>query len=79
MAHLMKAGEQSTLYIDKIKDCFQSWVEQINILVAEKKLSIEEKSNFINFNYTSTLQIIYKIKDENILHTYMGMQVALMN
>ncbi len=57
-------------YVDKIKELFQEWVSGIDITVAEKKMSFVDSSMFINFNYTSTLQYIYNIPEERILHIH---------
>ena len=57
-------------YVEDIKEYYQRWVEEIDIQSVERVLTLEENSYFITFNYTSTLQKIYGIKDENILHIH---------
>ena len=54
------------------KNKFRSWVKEIEKQINKKELKIKEifdfsaDDKFISFNYTSTLQIVYKIADANI-------------
>ena len=57
-------------YVEDIKECYQNWIEDIDIQFAEKTLALEEHSYFITFNYTSTLQKIYGINESKILHIH---------
>ena len=63
-------AEQADNYVEAIKESFQEWVEGIDISITNKKLLFPQNVNFITFNYTSTLQSIYGINDENILHIH---------
>lgn len=62
--------EQANQHVNDIKECFHNWVEQINILDADKKMAFPEDSRFINFNYTSTLESIYGIHDDKVLYIH---------
>jgi len=62
--------EQADSHVEAIKESFQKWVEGIDISVANKKLLFPQNTNFITFNYTSTLQSIYGISDENVFHIH---------
>ncbi len=60
----------------KLLTRFTEWINQIEVpLVAGLKgklLSLDPSGRFLNFNYTSTLQTLYKIPAENILHIHGG-------
>ena len=57
-------------YVEDIKECYQNWVEDMDIQSAKKTLTLEENSFFITFNYTLTLQKIYGIDENNILYIH---------
>ncbi|MFN3880103.1 MAG: bacteriophage abortive infection AbiH family protein [Nitrincola lacisaponensis] len=62
--------EQADQIVEKIRDCFRDWVNGIDASVAERRLAIKEDSQYINFNYTSTLETIYGIDKNNVLHIH---------
>ena len=62
--------EQTDCLVETIKELFCSWICGIDISVATKKLELDIDDRFINFNYTSTLQFVYGVKDENIFHIH---------
>lgn len=44
---------------------------QLNKPLSEKKIRIEtENAVFLNFDYTKTLEFLYEVKSESILHIY---------
>ena len=53
-------------------DALVDWVKSINIDKVEKdpKLSLSSEDYFVSFNYTRTLEDIYKIKWRNVLHIH---------
>lgn len=65
---------------DTIKKYFNEWVVNtlntnagLKIVASElgkKKLDLSEDSFFVNFNYTSILEIIYGIPDKRIFHIH---------
>lgn len=56
----------------KLREHFADWVRQLEIpLHAPFPVRcIDPNSSFLNFNYTSTLQRIYGVPDNNILHIH---------
>ena len=62
--------EQTDCLVETIKELFCSWICGIDISVATKKLEFDIDDRFINFNYTSTLQMVYGVKDEHIFHIH---------
>lgn len=63
-------AEQSDQLVEIIRRCFQEWIESIDISTAKAKLDISKNAYFITFNYTSTLELIYKIDETKILHIH---------
>lgn len=62
--------EEGDNYVEEIRELFQEWISEIDISEADIKMSFEDGSKFINFNYTSTLQSTYNIPDDRILHIH---------
>lgn len=56
--------------IEKIRDAFEKWLKQISLESTDKKLDLEEESVFLNFNYTLTLEKVYKISSKKIFHIH---------
>lgn len=56
--------------IEKIRDAFENWLNQINLESIDKKFDFEEDSFFLNFNYTMTLEEVYKIPSKKIFHIH---------
>lgn len=63
-------NEQSQKLIESIREAFESWIENIDIELVEKKLHLEKNSFFINFNYTLLLENIYQIHQDKIVHIH---------
>lgn len=61
---------QADLHVEAIKECFQDWVLDIDISTANQKLILSDTARFITFNYTSTLQNLYGIDNDKILHIH---------
>lgn len=55
---------------NSISQSFKKWINQLNTPNPNKKIKIEDSSLFINFNYTSTLEDMYRKPSENILHIH---------
>lgn len=54
-----------------IKANFIEWVKNLNRASYSKKISIDTSNSFfINFNYTNTLEYIYRIQPKNILYLH---------
>lgn len=66
---------KSFKYIEKLTIYLKDWIEQVNLgLVGlNRRTSFIQKDNqdiYINFNYTTILEDVYKIPEENILHIH---------
>lgn len=62
-------------YIEDLTIYLKEWIEQVNQQLngKNKRTSfIEENSNdiFLNFNYTTTLEDLYSIEEENVIHIH---------
>ncbi|MFB5744216.1 bacteriophage abortive infection AbiH family protein [Cedecea sp. S5-13] len=62
--------EQTNAHVSTIKETFTNWINQLDISQVEKKMTFTKDSSFITFNYTSTLQSVYEIDDQRILHIH---------
>ena len=58
--------------LDILQYCFERWVDHVQRqIVNPQYVDIEtEDAYFINFNYTDTIQRLYKVPDEQILHIH---------
>ena len=56
--------------VDEIKDAFENWLNQIDLEQIDKKIDFESNAIFLNFNYTLTLEEVYKIPCERIFHIH---------
>ena len=60
----------SNLYSD-LRNCFHDWIIQLNKPLAEKKIILQtDNSLFLNFNYTTTLETLYGVNSDKILHIH---------
>ncbi|PJJ67337.1 bacteriophage abortive infection AbiH family protein [Chryseobacterium geocarposphaerae] len=62
--------QETEILLNKIRDAFENWLTDLNLESAEKKLDLEENSLFLSFNYTMTLEEVYQISSEKILHIH---------
>lgn len=59
-----------SLYSD-LRACFHDWIEQLDMPLVEKMVRIEmQDSIFINFNYTKTLENLYGVNSNRVLHIH---------
>ena len=56
--------------IENIRGAFEDWLNQISLESIGKKNDFEEDSIFLNFNYTLTLEEVYKIPNDKIFHVH---------
>lgn len=56
--------------VDEFKEAFENWLNQIDLELTDKKIDFESKAIFLNFNYTLTLEEVYKIPCEKIFHIH---------
>lgn len=57
-------------FYDNLTCAFRNWVQSLPQGNIQKKIKIHSAAVFLNFNYTNTLEEIYKIKPNNILHIH---------
>ena len=53
-----------------ITNCFLEWVKSIQLKPRTKRLLLSQNAQYINFNYTRTLQDIYEIPEKSIWHIH---------
>ncbi|MGX9416573.1 bacteriophage abortive infection AbiH family protein [Vibrio sp. WJH972] len=56
--------------VQYITSSFTEWINGINLTSSGQKITFPEATQFISFNYTSTLQQIYEIPEENVYHIH---------
>ncbi|MBY6034999.1 bacteriophage abortive infection AbiH family protein [Marinobacter daepoensis] len=56
--------------VDSIHTSFNAWVKSIDVNNASRFMKFPEDCTFISFNYTPTLQQVYRIPDEKVLHIH---------
>ena len=61
-----KVGE----LVDDIESAFTTWIRGIDVKIANKFMDFPKGCKFINFNYTSTLQKVYSVPEDDVLHIH---------
>lgn len=56
--------------IENIILSFNRWISSIKVDAAKKMITMPANCQFINFNYTTTLEDVYGIPDSDILHIH---------
>ncbi len=68
---LIEVEQQLDGLYSELRRCFHDWIMQLNKPLAEKKIKLQtDNSLFLNFNYTTTLETLYCVKSENVLHIH---------
>lgn len=62
--------EKSEGMVEAIKGQFMEWISDIDVSAAAPKCSFRSNAQFLTFNYTSTLQEVYKVPDSLIMHIH---------
>lgn len=58
-------------YLKKLtRDHFRKWVESIDVSKAKPVLDLPDTASFITFNYTPTLEHVYGVRPDRILHIH---------
>ena len=58
-------------YLKKLtRDRFREWVESIDVSKAKPVLELPDTASFITFNYTPTLEYVYGVRQDKILHIH---------
>lgn len=66
-----EARDEFEELFNNIRSSFREWVEQLNAPDEAKKLPIEkEGSIFLTFNYTDTLETLYRVPEEKIIYIH---------
>jgi len=66
--------EEMSRVIDSIKGTFHEWVDSLPKANSGNMVKMETADSFfINFNYTNTLENVYKVSPEDILHIHGGL------
>lgn len=56
--------------IEEIRNAFENWLNHIYLESIDKKLLLAKESTFLTFNYTLTLEEVYKIPIKKIFHIH---------
>ncbi|WP_105172426.1 bacteriophage abortive infection AbiH family protein [Pseudoalteromonas sp. T1lg24] len=56
--------------VQEITHNFTGWIKSINLENSVQKITFPDTAQFISFNYTSTLQQLYKIPEKNVYHIH---------
>lgn len=56
--------------LDEFLEAFNNWVNSIDITCAKKIGDLPQDSKYLTFNYTETLEKIYRIPKDNVLHIH---------
>jgi hypothetical protein len=56
--------------VDDITNAFREWIRSIDVYAAQKLMHFYLPAFFVNFNYTSTLQDVYNVPENRILHIH---------
>lgn len=62
--------QETDTLISSIREAFEDWLTALSLESTERKLYFEESSIFLNFNYTLTLEDVYQIPTNKILHIH---------
>ena len=69
-AQIEVENEMGGLY-NALQGYFEEWVAQLNAPNPQKRVYMEtQDAAFLNFNYTQTLEDLYHLKPENVLHIH---------
>jgi hypothetical protein len=56
--------------VQDITSNFTEWIKSISLESSVQQMTFPATAQFISFNYTSTLQQLYKIPEENVYHIH---------
>lgn len=69
--------QETEKLVNSIRQAFEDWITDISFDSTVRKLSLNDNSVFLNFNYTMTLEEVYQISDKNILHIHGDVENSL--
>lgn len=58
--------------VERIRTAFNGWMQMLNLSITSYRpiLNLDKEAYYITFNYTETLEVLYKIPQESILHVH---------
>lgn len=62
--------EETNSHVEVTKEAFKEWIEGIDISVSSRKLSLPRNASYLTFSYTSTLQSVYGIPYNRVVHIH---------
>jgi Bacteriophage abortive infection AbiH len=62
--------QQSEDLVVSLQEIFREWIGEIDVSDAVKRIEFSSENRFFSFNYTSTLQRIYGIKNSQVFHIH---------
>lgn len=65
-----RCGENLKNAVDIIPGLLKDWIASISTEEIRQRFKIDNNSKFLSFNYTRTLEDVYHIKEENVLHIH---------
>lgn len=65
-----RCGEKLKNVVDILPSLLTEWVASISTNGVSPSFRIDKNAKFLSFNYTRTLEDIYKVKEDNILHIH---------
>lgn len=63
-------SEKKEELVSDIQNAFNDWIHAVDVNATIKLIELPTSFKFINFNYTMTLQNVYAIPENNILHIH---------
>jgi len=53
-----------------IQEQFQEWIREIDIAAVPRQIVLEPDARYLSFNYTSTLETVYGVAADKVLHIH---------
>ncbi|WP_233080260.1 bacteriophage abortive infection AbiH family protein [Rheinheimera soli] len=63
-------AEEADILVESIRDLFCEWISSIVVADCASQITFNDSDRFLNFNYTSTLQLVYRISDDRVFHIH---------
>lgn len=67
---LAEMDEATRFIYEFTGEAYAEWISSVDICAVSQKLQLDRNGRFITFNYTSTLESVYSIDSNNILHVH---------
>ena len=56
--------------MNEFREAFDEWVRSINVSESQADLHMPQSSKYLSTNYTETLELIYGVSGQNVLHVH---------